>query len=87
VTNHDAFSVPQQKMVDVLLSCDLLSYAGAGTNVAVFSSDLDVLPAVALASATTTALLTVIRSPADSAGLYESELDGIGVNLVDWDQP
>ena len=85
VTNHAAFSVPEQKMVDVLIACDAISYAQMGYSVMVGSSDLDILPAVALASSRATGSVALLRVVDDSAGLYERELADLGVELRSWD--
>lgn len=85
VTNRAAFRVPEQKMVDVLLSCDTIAYSRAAWNVMVISSDLDVLPAVVMSATEFSGPVSLVRSVAKSADLYVDELSTLGVSVLDWD--
>jgi hypothetical protein len=86
VRNKDAFQTPEQKMVDVMIACDALAATGEGRRVLVLSSDLDVLPAVAMAASQVSpgriALWRVDRYAAD---LYFDELTNLGVTLGSWE--
>lgn len=86
VTNGQAFRTPEQKMVDVLIACDALAGAAMGLRVLVMSSDLDVLPAVAMAAkqgpAGRIALWRVARYAAD---LYVKDLEALGVAVGAWE--
>jgi hypothetical protein len=86
VLNKDAFRTPEQKMVDVMIVCDALTSATGGGRVLVLSSDMDVLPAVAMAAKDAgpgrIALWRVDRYAAD---LYVHELEALGVAIGSWE--
>lgn len=84
VTNEDAFRVSEQKMVDVMLACDTLAFAGSDWNVLVLSSDLDVLPAVAFGASQDRGEVLLIRQPRYAADLYADELEDFGVVVENW---
>ena len=86
VSNGDAFQTPEQKMVDVMIACDVIGRAMSGTRVLVLSSDLDVLPAIAMAAklpAIQVAVLRVARYAATD--LYDTELEQLGVHVGTWE--
>jgi hypothetical protein len=74
-------------MVDVMLTCDAFGLSSEGWAVIVLSSDMDVLPAVAMIAARAPRSVALIRSIRDSAGLYEQELSQLDVPLSDWTTP
>lgn len=51
VTNNDAFKIVEQKMVDTMISCDIvtLSYNNNCEGIIVLSDDFDLLPPIAVA--------------------------------------
>lgn len=87
VTNHAAFRVPEQKMVDALLCCDALELTARGWTVIVVSSDLDVVPAVAMAAARGSGRVSLVRSERIAARLYSEELALLGVAENSWEAP
>jgi hypothetical protein len=84
VTNHGAFRVLEQKMVDVMLACDAVAFAAENSYVVVLSSDLDVLPGVAMAAASRRGRMWLVRITDDAAALYEEELSALGVVVGEW---
>jgi hypothetical protein len=86
VTNEQAFRTPEQKMVDVMIACDALAICMTGKPALVMCSDLDVLPAVAMAAKQGApgciALWQVARYSAD---LYLDELQALGVAVGSWE--
>lgn len=82
VQNREAFRTPEQKMVDVMLACDVIASAANGSRILVVTSDLDVLPALAMAAKNAgpgrTALWRGDRSATD---LYKADLETLGVRF------
>lgn len=85
VTNGGAFRAPEQKMVDVMIACDVIDRAMSGLRVLVLSSDLDVLPAIAMASKLPRGEVAVLRVDRHSADLYDHELANLGVHVGAWE--
>jgi hypothetical protein len=85
VTNAQAFRAPEQKMVDVMIGCDIVAFAATGARVLVLSSDMDVLPAAAMAATMTSAEVAIWRVARYSADLYVDELTALGVEMGSWD--
>lgn len=86
VTNGEAFRMQEQKMVDVMIACDIIDQAIRGTRVLVLSSGLDVLPAVAMASKFPVVQVAVLRVERDAAtALYDPELERLGVAVGVWE--
>lgn len=83
VTNQAAFRVREQKMVDVMLACDTIALS-AKHNVLVLSSDLDILPAIAMGAARDGARISLIRDGRRTADLYGQDLERFGVAVDDW---
>lgn len=84
VTNASAFRAPQQKMVDVMLACDIIEFSMRGWRVLVASSDLDVLPAVAMAAKSGRGEVAVLQVERYAADLYGEELERLGVGVGTW---
>jgi hypothetical protein len=85
VTNHSAFRVPEQKMVDVMLACDAIELARRGWSIVIASSDLDVLPAAAMAANGSPGRVALLRSARSAAPLYEAELARLQVGVDPWE--
>jgi hypothetical protein len=68
-------------MVDVMLTCDAFGLSSEGWAVIVLSSDMDVLPAVAMIAARAPRSVALIRS------IRDSELSQLDVPLSDWTTP
>lgn len=83
-TNADAFVVHEQKMVDTLLCCDALALAEQGSTIVVLSDDLDILPAVAMATTRATEQVVLVRSSDVAESLYRTELLELGVAQQAW---
>lgn len=83
VTNEMAFTVREQKMVDSMLCCDVITFSSGGSAVVVLSDDLDVLPGVATAAAFRGSSVSLVRSSSDIS-LYATELTTLGVSFFDW---
>jgi hypothetical protein len=84
VINDSAFLVKEQKMVDVLLSCDAIEFARRGVHIIVMSNDLDLLPSVATTASCASASVTLVRGPgAGSDDLYSEALQSMGVDFAD----
>jgi hypothetical protein len=81
-----AFRAPEQKMVDVMLACDSMTFVNDSWHVVMMSSDLDVLPAVALSASASPGSVTLARSPDSAASLYESEFGDLGVPIEHWEE-
>jgi hypothetical protein len=85
VRNRDAFELVEQKMVDSLICCDVIAYSRVtNMNVIVLSDDLDVVPALAMATVFGEARVHLIRTSARD-GLYREHLTGVGVDLRHWE--
>lgn len=84
VKNVEAFRAPQQKMVDVMLACDIIEFAMRRWRVVVASSDLDVLPAVAMAAVGLRGDVSVLQVDRYAADLYGEELEQLGVRVGTW---
>jgi len=84
VTNTGAFKVPEQKMVDVMLACDIFHAGANASSVVVVSSDMDLLPAVAVMSARLGGRVALARGAGDSALVHEEDLAALGTRLLDW---
>lgn len=81
VTHFEAFTCNQQKLVDTLLCCDLLSVAGPDNELFLVSEDDDLIPALVLAGVRSTKVWHV-RSKPNKVRLYDSMLLSRGVQLV-----
>ena len=81
VTHFEAFTAKQQKLVDTLLCCDLLSVAGAESRTLVVSEDDDLIPALLLAGSRG-ARIWHVRSKGDKVRLYDGMLLRRGVQLI-----
>ena len=85
VTNGTAFRALEQKMVDVMIACDVIDRAMHGIRTLVLSSDLDVLPAIAMAARFSSGEVAVLRVARDTADLYDAQLEQLGVHLNTWE--
>jgi hypothetical protein len=84
VRNNSAFLLREQKMVDTLMSCDIIEYSRQGRHIIVMSNDLDLLPSVATAAGATRGSITHVRGTDAGLGdLYSAELSDLGVNSAD----
>lgn len=80
VRNNDAFVALEQKMVDIMLACDLIGAASAAaiSAVIVLTDDADIVPAVAMGASIGNAKIILAQSP-DKAGAFLTELQPLGV--------
>ncbi len=86
VTNAQAFRTPEQKMVDVMIACDALAVSAQGKQALVMSSDLDVLPAVAMAARQgPPGCIALWRVERYAAEFYVDELEALGVAVGSWE--
>jgi hypothetical protein len=87
VTNSAAFKVIEQKMVDSLLVCDLLALtqASPATPAIVFSDDSDVIPAVAMAAASSSVPVQLVRTSSEFDRPYDEQLLSIGARVAAWE--
>jgi hypothetical protein len=85
VRNDSAFRMREQKMVDSMICCDVLAFAGMGADVVVMSDDLDVLPALAMAPRTGIGQICLVRSRSEVENLYAEELAALGVRATAWE--
>jgi hypothetical protein len=85
VRNRDAFELVEQKMVDSLLCCDIIAYSRMPEmNVVVLSDDLDVVPALAMATVFGDAGVHLVRTnPREH--LYREHLTDVGIDLRLWE--
>jgi hypothetical protein len=83
VSSSDAFLCKQQKLVDILLCCDLVTLATAGLTARVFlvSEDDDFIPAIILASSLG-ATVWHVRTKQKKVRLYDAMLLRNKVNIV-----
>jgi uncharacterized LabA/DUF88 family protein len=83
VSNFDAFMCKQQKMVDILLCCDLLTLATTGAKTIIFllSEDDDFIPALLLAGSYTKEVWHVRTKP-NKPRLYDALLVRNGVKMT-----
>jgi hypothetical protein len=86
VQNREAFRVIEQKMVDILIACDAMALAAADPPLRVFvmSDDLDVVPAVAMASYVSGRPVNLVRTSVRAQQLYGDDLLAVGVELEYW---
>jgi hypothetical protein len=84
VTNSDAFIVVEQKMVDTMIACDVISAVLSRTysGVVVVSDDADIIPPLALAgSLSRGSRVRLVQTP-DKLGSFDSVLSPMGVDSV-----
>jgi len=83
VSNFDAFVCKQQKLVDILICCDLLTLAitGAKATIFLFSDDDDFIPALLLAGSHTKDIWHVRTQP-NKPRLYDALLMRNGVKTA-----
>jgi NYN domain len=83
VSNFDAFVCKQQKLVDILICCDLLTLAttGAKATIFLFSEDDDFIPALLLAGSHTKDVWHVRTQP-KKPRLYDALLMRNGVKMA-----
>ncbi len=86
VTSDAAFSTVEQKMVDTLITCDLMTLAlrGPGQEVILCSDDIDFVPALGVATTLGEAQITRLVTNTATNPFYASVLDSVGVNTLCW---
>lgn len=85
VLNKDAFKTVEQKMVDALLMCDLLTTAifSSFRVIVVASNDSDMIPCMAMvASRAKTSSLLWARDPERTICEYDEQLTDLGIRIV-----
>lgn len=86
LTNDTAFRVVEQKMVDVILSCDILFLADQPnvSSIIILSDDFDIHPAIALASAKSQKNILLSHNNPQQAPEIEQSFKGMSVKLKNW---
>jgi len=86
VTNSTAFTIIEQKMVDTMLSCDILFISDQPqvSSVIIMSDDFDIHPAIALASVKTSKDILLVHNKPSQATIIAQSLSGMGIRLREW---
>lgn len=85
-THNTAFTVIEQKMVDIILSCDILFLIDQPQVISliIMSDDSDIHPAIALASEKSNKYILLIHKNQQQVPILEQLFSGMSVGIKDW---
>ncbi len=85
-TNRRTFMRQEQKMVDTMMACDILTMPRESgiVRLLVLSDDLDLLPPIAVAAGAYRSHITLVLTRERRDDPYVAVLNGLGVNLLTW---
>lgn len=87
ITNDEAFMVVEQKMVDTMMTCDLLALCQEPNvdAIMILSNDTDLLPPLFTGAVTSRKSLQLVNTRGQHETPYSEALRGIGVDLKVWE--